>query len=1098
MKKRFINKLIACTLAFVTAFGVASTSVGAAIIQIDKELYNSIPQKFTTIDLRPFANRGFVDDVEGDGVGGWGDGGPDNDLRNFTLYGTQYFCGVEFDIINPATNKDKSCIILRGQNDERVPLSVEIDVNQKAGGAYFIHAASWASDSNGKYIFEYADGTEYAHELVLKQDVADWWGVTESTNLRTAWEGECTRAGLISLGLFALENPYPEKEIAKLKLVSNGDGSYIHIVGVTLTDKTPVLPKIVVDDTNNPDTSEWWEYQYPRNYENKSGTALDGSFLLDAPAGKHGFATCVGEHFVFEDGTVERMYGLNAGSTSNYASYEASEYQAMILAQNGVNVVRCHALDGAYDAKDINGNKATMSDTSELDWQALDRFHYFVYQLKKRGIYVWLDLHAGKPIYADDDIRLPVLDSYNDMYFYEPMKERIKDRVEQMMLTVNPYTGVPLAEEPSIITVSYSNEKNVFISNFTNPYYREYAQKLYNEWLCEKYPTREDLHNAWIGDGVGLADGEDQFKGTVKIQGQKERKLGTQRAYDNVAFLGYITDDFIKDMMEHYRSIGGKQPVTAGTILIEQASEYAKANESADVMDTHAYYHHPGGDTSGWNNGQTGGKPQSWTNDPTSGLLSTFTAIRLKGYPLTVTEWNTGQINQYNAELHLIFGAHTGMQNMYPMWFSQQPFVGEGELMNPTYRFYNKEFSMNAAFPGLDTPDSGDQFLAGAVAHRAVTESEYAYYEPRNGENFYKPGGNGWKYKNSAYLIGKVGIADRDVDNTQSGYENLILAATRDAEENNKPFVSLTDELYMDRQNGIYKHNTGKSQAAAGFMQGEVIELDDIIMEPDTRYCAIALSSLSKDKDIYEQDRLLLTATARSRTTGLVLSNTGTQIIDRGTTPLLMEPVKGKFTLKTDADVKVYALSTEGARIKEVPVVKGNGVSTFELTGKERADSFEIVKTGGSNKKNEKVSFNPYQDTPLFKDVAEEDREEIERVFLTNTMRATGADTFTPDGTISRGDFTVAFMNASDKLGYDAVEPFTDVTEDMSCYKGVMNAAKAGIVFGKGDGTFGPDEDITVDEVNAMLERIGVEKRISGDKVTRKLAAQALYAIIVS
>lgn len=1095
MKKKFTNKLIAFVLAFATAFGVASTSVGAIVVKIDKELYNTIPQTFTPLDLRPFANRGFVDDVEGDGVGGWGDGGPDNDFRNFTLYGNQNFCGVDFDIINPASNNDKSCIVLRGQKDERLPLSVEIDVNQKAGGAYFLHAASWASASNGKYIFVYADGTEYAHELVLKEDIADWWGVTEAENLRTAWEGECPRAGMISLGLFALENPYPEKEIAKLKLVSNGDGSYIHIVGVTLTDKTPVLPERVIDDTHNPDTSDWWEYQYPRNFEEKEGTPLDGSFLLDAPAGKHGFATAVDDHLVFEDGTVERMYGVNSGSTSNIRSYEDSEYTAMVLAQQGVNLVRVHMLLLAYnETPGIFGNMRTISDTGSIDPKMLDRFHYYVAKLKERGIYIWLDLHVGRQTMADDDIRLP-WDSYS-LYFDDKYIENMKKTIEQIMAPVNPYTGVPLAQEPAIVVGSFVNESHVYESKLQNDYYRNMAQEKYNKWLCEKYPTREALHNAWLDDGNGLAEDEDQFKGTVKVQGMNERSRVYRRGQDNMEFFGKVMEDFTNELTEHYRSIGGKQLLNTGQLWGTFPMAFAKSNEVADIMDWHMYFYHPNGDTSGFKVDQTiPGRPMSWLTHIDTGVLASYSGTRLKGYPYTISEWNNGELNAYSSEINLLCAAYTGMQNMYPMWFAAVP---TGRLYTPDYRWSNKPYAMNAAFCGLETPASAEVLLPGCIAHRAVTESEYSYYEPKNGENFYSGAQQGYKMKTNAYLVAKAGIADRDVDNTQSGYENLVLAAARDAEQNNKPYVSLTDELYMDKQKGIFKMNTGKSQAACGFIEGEVIELDDIIMEPATRYCTIALSSLSKDKDIYEQDQLLLTVSARARRDGTVLSPDGTKILNRGIDRVVVEPVKGKFTLKTDADVKVYALSTEGKRTVEVPVVKGDGVSTFELDGSERAANFEIVKTGGTNKKNERISFNPYQDTPLFKDVAEEDREEIERVFLTDTMRATGTDTFTPDGTISRGDFVEAVMKASDKLGFNVVEPFTDVTEDMSCYKQVMAAAKAGLIFGKGDGTFGPNEDITVNEVNAILERLGVEKRFSGDKVTRKLAAQALYAIIVS
>lgn len=1100
MKNNSKIKLISLVTAFAAAFGSAADAARAAVIKVDKDMYNTIEQNFTTLDLRPFANRGFVDDIEGDGVGGWGDGGPNNDLRDFTLYGTQYFCGVEFNIINPASNSDKSCVVLSGQNDKRLPLSIEIDVNQKAGGAYFLHAASWASASNGKYVFLYADGTEYAHELVLKEDIADWWGVCEADNLRTAWEGNSTNAGLISLGLFALENPYPEKEIAKLKLVSNGDGSYIHIVGVTLTDKTPVLPEIVVDDTFNPDTTEWWEYEYPRNFENKENTPLDASFLLDAPAGKHGFATSADDHLVFEDGTVERMFGVNSGSIENMPTYANAEYAAMTLAQNGINLLRVHALEGGAMGVDIDGKRTVKSDTSEIDPLMLDRYHYYVAQLKKRGIYIWMDLHVGRQAFADDGLRLPTSnDGYaNKLFYTEAMKESAKRKIEQIMLPVNPYTGLSLAEDPCIVVASFCNETAVYEDKMSDPYYRNLVKIPYNEWLRNKYPTRAALHNAWLDDGKGLAEHEDQFMGTVEIQAIGERNAGSHRGQDNMEFLGSVMESFTKEMTEHYRSIGGKQLVNTGTIWGTFPQSFIKSNEVADIMDWHYYYMHPQGDTSGYRKDQSiPGRPQSWTTDSRSGVLESFVGTRLKGYPYTISEWNGAELNSYNSEMPILCAAYTGMWNMYPMWFSTMPI---DDLVDVDYRWRDKEFVMDAAFSGFETPESFDTMIAACVAHRAVQESKYAYYEPKNGENFYSANRQSYVLKSNSYLIGKAGIADRDVDNTQSGYENLMLAAARDADENKKPYVSLTDELYMDKQKGIFKLNTEKSQAACGFLKGEALEFDDIVMEPDTAYCVLALSSLA-DKGIYEQDKLLFTAVARARRTGLILSDAGTKIIKSGTSPMLMEPVKGKFTLKTDADIKVYALSTEGQRRQEIPVVKGNGTRTFELKGSERATNFEIVKIGGSKAKNEKVSFYPYRDKPLFIDVADEDREEIERVFLTNTMRATGENTFTPDGAISRGDFTEAVMKASDKLGFNVVEPFVDISEDMYYYKSIMSAAKAGIVFGKDGNRFEPEADITVGEVNAMLARLGIEKQIPGnklDKATRKTAAKALYAIIVS
>ena len=134
-------------------------SVHADFKKIDEKDYESMTQHFKHLDLSGVANRGFADDVAGDGVGGWSDQGSENDLSSFDLRGVNKLCGVEFNIIDPDKNGGKSCLVLRGQNDQNVPTSAEIPVDDKIAGVYFLHASAWLSDIVGRYVFVYEDGS---------------------------------------------------------------------------------------------------------------------------------------------------------------------------------------------------------------------------------------------------------------------------------------------------------------------------------------------------------------------------------------------------------------------------------------------------------------------------------------------------------------------------------------------------------------------------------------------------------------------------------------------------------------------------------------------------------------------------------------------------------------------------------------------------------------------------------------------------------------------------------------------------------------------------------------------------------------------------
>ena len=73
--------------------------------------------------------------------------------------------------------------------------------------------------------------------------------------------------------------------------------------------------------------------------------AWDYSYLLDAPAGKHGFVQVRDGHLYFEDGTRARFLGFNVATRSNTPDHETADKLAERFASMGVNLIRLHAAD---------------------------------------------------------------------------------------------------------------------------------------------------------------------------------------------------------------------------------------------------------------------------------------------------------------------------------------------------------------------------------------------------------------------------------------------------------------------------------------------------------------------------------------------------------------------------------------------------------------------------------------------------------------------------------------------------------------------------------------------------------------------------------
>jgi hypothetical protein len=180
------------------------------------------------IDLKPWFNSSFIDEVASDGKGGWDDYGSDNDLRNMVV-GRQILSGVPFQIVDPRQNNDRSCVILWNERLSWQPKSVAgIKVDGLYNALYFLHTSTCTSGKKGdelyKFVVHFADGS--ADELPIRKGVhvADWSYPDDTLpGSRLAWTGMAAGDRKMA-GVFFTEwkNPKPKVKITSVDFAGTG------------------------------------------------------------------------------------------------------------------------------------------------------------------------------------------------------------------------------------------------------------------------------------------------------------------------------------------------------------------------------------------------------------------------------------------------------------------------------------------------------------------------------------------------------------------------------------------------------------------------------------------------------------------------------------------------------------------------------------------------------------------------------------------------------------------------------------------------------------------------------------------------------------
>lgn len=245
------------------------------------------------------------------------------------------------------------------------------------------------------------------------------------------------------------------------------------------------------------------------------GTATDVSFLNVAPAGKNGRIVVKGGHFVEANtGRRVRFMGTNLTALSAFPSHADADKIAGRLAKAGFNIVRFHHLQNAWDLE--NGGSIWKKGRAmiEVDPAQLDKLDYFVYALKKHGVYTNLNLQTTRDY-------VPELGFPEEVRQLKDFAKKI-DKVDRRMIALqkeyakrlldrkNPYTGLAYRDEPALAVVEINNENSLVGwpgeapgAGLTElpPYFRGEVETAWNAWLRKTYADAAALTKAWA-EGV--------------------------------------------------------------------------------------------------------------------------------------------------------------------------------------------------------------------------------------------------------------------------------------------------------------------------------------------------------------------------------------------------------------------------------------------------------------------------------------------------------------------------------------------------------------------------------------------------------------------
>jgi hypothetical protein len=679
-------------------------------------------------------------------------------------------------------------------------------------------------------------------------------------------------------------------------------------------------------------------------------SALDFSSLVEAgPAGKYGRVTAQADgHFTFakKPTTSQRFLGATLIFTPGsgpFPDHSAADAIAEQARMRGYNLARFHYVDAML----MTGQRKDFSANSEQ----LDRFHYLLAALKKRGIYWMIDLMSS-PNGAYGNVEphrwIKKYNIKSSIYHDDAARDHWREWVKRRMLEKNPYTGLALKDDAALMGVVLMNEGG--FSYISNAGFLPSLQPKFNVWLKKHYNgDRAKLEKAW-GD-VKATENWDQASILFPVN---RWWPPSPRIADTHRFGEELQSEALAWMEKFLRGIGYAGMITSynnGTTLSEHA-----ARRRLSWIDQHAYHDHPSDFGSAYSQMQQ----ISLLSDDAL-LIQRLATSRVAGKPFSVSEYGVPFWSRWRREAALLVPAYAGFHDwdmlsqygmaietrygkspylqkkaIYPFGVGMDPIAHAGETMGALlYLRGDVNKSLNNVTLVLDDhyvyesraglgeiPLELSKLALVTGIRQEYADSQGPKSTPAKKGITFAPADVGGVWAQSlGKLKQKLGIQTSKA--WSASVDQLRNARTLSKQNLTQASKGLyhtdTEQIYLDKEQRLATLDTPRTQGVSFVNAAPALSV--LHVEASSTPATIAISSID-NLPLYRSARILLVVATDAQNTQMQFADKERKVLKHlGRLPVRLEPIQVSFKLMRPnaRRVLLYALSLGGKRMSLVP-----------------------------------------------------------------------------------------------------------------------------------------------------------------------------------
>ena len=460
---------------------------------------------------------------------------------------------------------------------------------------------------------------------------------------------------------------------------------------------------------------------------------------------------------------------------------------------------------------------------------------------------------------------------------------------------------------------------------------------------------------------------------------------------DFAEFLGGVENDSVRQMRDFLRNdLGVKVPIWNTQAQFGSWGGIARESDLSDAIDVHAYWKHPAFKAGGWSGTNWKVGNDSMTRAAAIDPLSAFAFYRVRGKPFVMSEWNSGQPNDFGAETLLMAASYAAWQdwagvflfdyhsngdygrNRFENFFSIDTQPAKMVTAPAAALLYRRpagiEYSMSAS-----SSANVRNTIGGAVTNVVTSATNLAGNGAAN---------NGNAANNAKASIPGDALPATDVvtmslprdlvwDETASfpdgpsaaplvrtwqnagGVRSMPLQgrvyaklgdgvfarSTRTtANDLGKTplFKADTRQVMWDSKKNIFSLDTARTKVAVGFLGARHTQLGEwqwTMPRSPGNWASLSLSSLD-GREVSSSKSLLLTAVGKAENIGMGWNADRSSVGDKwGSGPTQVEGITAFMRVLTDLkSARVWALDETGARRQIVPSRLKNGVLSFTIS----------------------------------------------------------------------------------------------------------------------------------------------------------------------